>query len=130
MRLDGWDVRLAEEIEAARDKPFVYGEHDCLTWAFKVRAALTGTDESVIWAWRYKTELGAARLLKREGLDHLIDVGMALLGKPLPSVLFAQRGDIVFREAYGVCIGAQALYVGPEGLRALPLETADFAWRV
>jgi hypothetical protein len=129
MRKPGWDVILAEQIDAARTKPFAYGSHDCLTWAFDVRAALTGIDDTGPWKGRYTSELGAARVMKRHGVT-LSDIGDRLLGEPLPSPLFAQRGDIAFREAYGVVAGDQVLYPGAAGLVARPLWDVEKVWRV
>jgi hypothetical protein len=57
----------------------------------------------------------------------------SILGEPLPAVLLAQRGDIVFggaERALGVCIGSDALFLQPRGLVPLPLRACLRAWRV
>ena len=129
MRLDNWDLILSDEIEAARTRPFEYGRHDCVTWAMSVRAKILGIAQPD-WIGRYKTEKGAARVLKRAGYDSLEEAGRGVLGVPLSSPLMAQRGDIVLGEAFGVCIGSDAVFPGETGLRAVSIMDTRMAWRV
>jgi hypothetical protein len=129
LRAEDWPVRLAQAIEDARCRPFAWGTHDCATWAFGVAARLRG-DQAPKWAGTYKTDAGAVRRLKREGLA-LEDMGSAILGASLPSPLMAWRGDVVFADgAYGVCIGTHIAQVTKEGLTMKPLAAAEKAWRV
>ena len=129
LRLDRWPVILAEAIEEARVRPFSWGTHDCATWAFTVAFALRG-EAPPEWAGTYKTEIGAARKLKRHGLA-LDDLGTAILGQPLASPLMAQRGDVVFVEgAYGVCVGREIAVTGRDGLKLRSMSSALKAWRV
>lgn len=127
-----WEVRLSEQIEAARERPFSWGEHDCATWAADVWAALTGEQSPAIaWRGRYKTALGAERFRRKAGYPSMEAAGMALLGEPLPTPLLAQRGDVVFaQDAFGVCVGARAAFVGAKGLEFLRLRDCVLAWRV
>ena len=134
MRVANWISRLAARLEAARDTPFVWGQHDCATWAFDLRRDLTGgEDVAARWRGRYRTQMGAARVLRRLGWPSLEAAGRDLLGDPLPSPLLAQRGDMVLGgedPAFGICIGAQAAFVAQEGLVRLPLDRCHLAWRV
>jgi hypothetical protein len=133
MRLNGWDLRLAEMVEAARALAFAWGSHDCATWAFDVRKALTGEDAAAAWRGKYTTEIGAARMLHRLKCATVEDLAGSILGEPLPAVLLAQRGDIVLggaEQALGVCIGSDALFLQPRGLVPLPLRACLRAWRV
>ena len=41
-RIDHWERHLIAAIEAARDRPFRWGRHDCATFAFDLRRDLTG----------------------------------------------------------------------------------------
>ncbi len=128
-RLQDWEVRLAEAVEAAKGVPFAWGQHDCATWAFDVRAALTGTPRP---AWSYTTEAGGRRWMKRQGWAGFTEAATAILGEPV-APLMAQRGDIVLLiepEAFGVCLGAQVAAVGPVGLTMVPLRSCRLAWRV
>ncbi|WP_127109939.1 DUF6950 family protein [Pararhodobacter zhoushanensis] len=130
-RIAGWETILAEQIEAARLRPFQWGVHDCATWAADVRAALTGTESAAqAWRGRYKTEIGAARALRRLGWPDLATGAEAALGAPIP-VLMAQRGDVVMDgQTFGVCVGASAAFVGETGLIYARLGQCSAAWRV
>lgn len=133
MRIPHWEQLLAAAITEARTRPFAWGQHDCATWAFDLRRDLTGgQDHATLWRGRYRTPGGCQRVLRRLGWKTLEDGGRALLGEPLPDPRLAQRGDIVLGgepEAFGVCIGARAAFVAPEGLVTLPLSSCRLAWR-
>ncbi|MGB5068000.1 MAG: hypothetical protein WBO29_11580, partial [Albidovulum sp.] len=67
------------------------------------------------------------------GWPSLEAMGRALLGKPLPSIHLAQRGDIVLAKSglgFGVCLGAQAAGMAPAGLALVPIAACALAWRV
>ena len=134
MRRADWQVRLAVATEAAREIPFSWGSHDCATWAFDLRRDLTGSEDiAALWRGRYRTALGAHRVMKRLGWVSLEAAGRDLLGTPLPSVLHAKRGDLVLggtNPAFGVCVGARVAFVAPDGLTFLPLVSCSLAWRV
>ena len=133
MRLDGWEVRLADAVEAARETPFAWGQHDCATWAFDVRRVLTGEDTAALWRGQFSTGAGWLRWMRRRGWADIEAGARALLGDPLPSVLLARRGDLVTggaRPAMGVCLGADAAFVGRAGLTFLPLAGCTLAWSV
>jgi hypothetical protein len=133
-RRPGWELRLAEAIEAARCLPFSWGRHDCATFAFDLRRDLTGSyDVAALWRGRYTTARGAVRVMRRLGWQSLEAAGRDLLGEPLPSVPLAQRGDLVLAGTglgFGVCLGARAAGIAPEGLVLVPLSSCAFAWRI
>ncbi len=133
-RRPGWERHLAEAIEAARDRPFCWGRHDCAIWAFDLRRDLAGGfDVSALWRGRYTTARGAVRVMRRLGWSSLEMAGRDLLGEPLPSVQLAQRGDLVLANTglgFGVCLGARAAGIAPEGLVLVPLSSCALAWRV
>ena len=118
-RVPHWEQVLADAIARARTQPFVWGQHDCATWAFDLYRDLTnGPDHAALWRGRYRTAI-------EEG-------GRALLDDPLDDVRLAQRGDLILGgepEAFGIVIGAKAAFVAPEGLVRLPLATCRLAWR-
>lgn len=134
MRVCGWVSLLAARLEAVRDIPFAWGSHDCATWAFDLRRDLTGgEDVAAQWRGRYSTALGAQRVMRKLGWSDLEAMGRDLLGTPLATPLLAQRGDLVLGgedPAFGVCAGARAAFVTPDGLGFLPLAACSLAWRV
>lgn len=133
MKVEGWEKLLSAAIEDARGKPFVWGQHDCAIWALDVRRLLTGGPDVVTWRGRYKTLIGSQRAMRKMGWRSLENGARALIGAPLQGVLFAQRGDLVLSggdPALGVCLGAQAAFVGLDGLQFVSLSDCRLAWRV
>lgn len=133
-RVDHWERLLAAAIDTARAKPFVWGVHDCPTFAFEVRMILTGSEDvAALWRGRYTSALGGARVMRRLGWASLEEMGHALLGEPRPAVLLAGRGDVVLADTglgFGICTGATAVGMAPEGLVNVPLTACQRAWRV
>lgn len=132
-RIPHWEQLFAAAIAEAHTRHFAWGSHDCATWAFDLRRDLTaGPDHAALWRGRYTTPLGAVRVMRRLGWSSLEEGARALLGAPRDTVLLAQRGDLVLGgdpEAFGVCLGAHASFVGPDGLTYLPLSACRLAWR-
>ena len=134
MKLDHWERLLAAAITTAGAKPFVWGLHDCPTFAFETRMMLTGgEDVAALWRGRYTSALGGERVMRRLGWSSLEEMGHALLGEPRPAVLLATRGDIVLADTglgLGICTGAKAVGMAPEGLVSVPLTSCRVAWPV
>ena len=133
-RVEHWERLLAAAIETARTKPFAWGTHDCPTFAFETRTALTGgEDVAALWRGRYSTALGGQRVMRRLGWTSLEEMGRTLLGDPRSAVLLAQRGDIVLADTdtgFGICVGASAVGMAPEGLVTVPLTSCRLVWAV
>jgi hypothetical protein len=135
-RREDWPHRLNAAIEAARDKPFEWGEHDCLLFAASVVEQMTGVDPLAQWRGTYSTAHGALLALRRSGFKDIVEVFHSSLGPGLDSVLMAQRGDIVLyrdaegRPGTGICIGEAIAAVTPVGLGVIPLADGLTAWRV
>ena len=133
-RVEHWERLLAAAIDTARARPFVWGIHDCPTFAFETAMILTGgQDTAALWRGRYATALGGARVMRRLGWASLEDMGRALLGEPRPTVLLAQRGDIVLADSglgFGICTGASAVGMAPEGFANVPLTSCRLAWPI
>jgi len=132
-RVEGWDVLFCEAVEKARKKKFCWGTHDCATWSFDIRAILTGEDATVSWKGQYTTEIGAAKMLRKLKCENVEDLAVSILGEPLRSVLFVQRGDIMLggiENALGVCIGSHGLFLLPSGWTSIEIKSCLKAWRV
>jgi len=122
MRVEGWEAILANEIEKARGVAFSWSTHSCAFWTADVVKAITGTDHAKPYRNKIKSELSAARLLKKTPLENLVP----LKTKP---VSFAQRGDVVmFDGALGVCIGQQSAFIGKDGLKFVQTLQCVAAW--
>jgi len=117
MMREDWVEVMGEQIEAARDKPFKWGEHDCCLFAANVVLAMTGEDYAKPYRGKYKTAKGAFRLLKKRSLADT-------LTKHLDPVEHCNRGDValisgnivgqVF-DILGICVGMRVALVKEDG---------------
>jgi hypothetical protein len=129
-RREDWPAVLAAEIDRARLLTFQWGQHDCATWAFDVRRAMTGIDAAAAWRGRYSTASGSVRVMRRLGWPDLPAMGCALLGEPILPLL-AQRGDVAMcGGAFGVVTGSHGFFLAESGLTERPMMDATMAWRV
>jgi hypothetical protein len=132
-RLPGWPARLIACVEAARDRPFAWGSHDCCTFAADCIQAVTGEDvRARAGIGPYDNARVARKALGRGGLKGL---ATRLLGEPLAFPAHAGRGDVALirlgRRAWlGVVIDARVACVGPEGLVFVPRSGIAEAWPV
>ncbi len=133
MRLDNWQSNLSSLIEAKRNEPFDFPNHNCLMWAFSGIKAVTGKDLSLPYRGKYKDEKAAALLLRRvDNVETSKQLLVKKLGKVRP-IAFARHGDIVLVDAKraglelpadirlfgpvpGICYGSISYFVGETGL--------------
>lgn len=133
IRKENWPELLLDAVEAARSKPFAWGQHDCCTFAADCVQAMTGVDLMAEFRGRYTSAKGAVKVVAKAGHAALADAWCAALAEIAP--LAAQRGDVVMFEtdeglAVGVVTGTQAVAAGPDGVTFVPLELWLRAWRV
>jgi hypothetical protein len=134
MRRPDWPETLSQVIEQARQRPFRWGEHDCVSFAADCVQALTGRDPLGSLRGAYSGARGAQRLLAAEhgDLDHAL---CRRFGDSITATL-AHRGDLVLwhqpvvGQTLGVCLGALFAVPGERGLRYLQLAAATLAWRI
>lgn len=137
-RMQDWAVRLDVYLRASRTRAFAWGEFDCALFAAGGVEAMTERDFARHFRGKYKTSKGSVVALKKYGAGNLRETAENFLGLPLPSVLRAQRGDVIGMNAEaGFALGLVDLtgqsfaVVAPEnGLSFLPLRLAALAWRV
>src|SRR5690625_7554828 len=96
-RLPGWERRLHDFIEAARERPFCWETWHCCHLADAAVGAMTGRRiiEEVGAPYVYRSEAHAMAWLRK--VSEAGDVPgwlTRVLGDPLPSPLLAQRGDL------------------------------------
>lgn len=132
-RRQDWPERLFALIEARRDTPFAWGEHDCCSFAADAILEMAGTDPIADLRSDWDDEVSALRLLKEHG--GIETLATERLGPPIDPA-FAQRGDVVLhmltgREALGVCVGDRFVAVADaRGVEFAPMSHAVRAWRV
>ena len=128
-RRGDWEAALAAYLERVRDKPYAYGQHDCLLFVAGSIKALTGKDLARGHRGKYKSATGAKRYLKKLGFSSPEKMLDSLL--PAKPVGFAQRGDIVLADNNpGVCVGGEAVFAGEDGLILKPRAEWSKAWGV
>ncbi|RVD13791.1 MAG: hypothetical protein EOS73_15980 [Mesorhizobium sp.] len=102
-RLPDWDRRLARLVNQHKSIPGVWGVSDCLLTVADAVEAITGTDPAADIRGKYKTEAGAARILRKRGFGD-VEMALASLFRPVGR-LMAQRGDIGVVENGVLCAG-------------------------
>ena len=133
MRLADWDARLSAFLEARRARIFAWGSNDCALFVADGVLAMTGQDLAADFRGRYSTSRGSVRALRKWGAGTLeATVAASFADRPIG---FARRGDIVMHDgALGICIGADAVFVGregeQEGIVRFPRAVWQRAWAV
>jgi hypothetical protein len=134
MRIELWESRLADLLEAARHKPYVIGEHDCFHLACQAIEVMTGVDRWPEFAG-YKTSKQALKKMAQFG-STFIAAGDWFFGSPSISVKFARRGDIccivddVGERHLGICVGEWTAGLQKDGLKYVPTLKCECAWKV
>ena len=148
-RFETWEQDLAEFLEAAANRPFAWGSHDCCLFVSEAIRIMTGTDIAEIKHWRgnYHDETGAYFTLFKSMRTRKFRTALERLAEefgliPWSHAALAQRGDValVLDEA-PECPGHEALGIvdldgrwvaclGQEGLVRLPVDRILVAWKV
>ena len=135
VRLHDWPERLAAVAAAAQHQPYQLGQHDCLRFTCQCVDAVAGVD---LWP-RFAGYTGKLQALRTiAAIAPSLGAAVSLvLGVQGAAPLLARRGDVLLYtdvggEHLGVCVGAVAVVLGPQGLAHVPLNDAGFlqAWRV
>lgn len=130
-----WPDKLYACVEAARKKSFIWGKHDCVTFASDCVKAVTKKDFARPFKGKYHTAKGAHGTLRRVyKVDTLTDGVNKVLGDPIRPEE-ARRGDLMMintdlGDTFGILLGKNIAFVSPEGLAFLPWTKALKAWRI
>lgn len=131
-KLPDWQPRFWAALRVAQDKPFVWGEHDCILFGAGILDAMTGGDfvARVKAKYVYASASEAARLTPN-GLQPLIE---EFLGPALhPSCL--TMGDLVlcaWGKRESLCVHDGMQIIGPEdiGLGRVAYSAAIAGWKL
>ena len=124
-------------LEQVRDKAFVWGKHDCLTFSNNAFHAMYGRGWADDWLGRYMVHNRPMRkkeLIKEFGRRDFygaIDERLACVGHVPPLgalVATKEKQRWIIGAALGVCTGNKAVFLSKSGLLALPLQSIDRAW--
>lgn len=131
MRRPDWQRQLITTLEAARVRPFVWGELDCCLFVADCCVATCGVDPAAVYRGRYTTAIGSQRVLTKEhgSIAAVLDVHFQRIDPAL-----AQRGDpVVFDGPLGQTAGlmwaGQVWAMTEQGARPVPDAVPLFAWR-
>lgn len=143
-RLPDWEFRLRDKLEAWSTRSFEWGRADCVHFAFDCIEGITGTNHIADIA-PYNCERDALDVLA--AIDHrgLLQAAESFLG-PAEDIgsdtAPFQRGDLVLTmrkvidsprrrgPGLGICVGDTALFIGANGLDAMPVGDCLCGWRV
>jgi hypothetical protein len=142
-RVQGWESRLIAVIEAAREREYALGVHDCFSFTCAVVHALTGVDRWPLFGGYTSKRESLARIAQYGStFEKAYDYFFGATAR-LPSPLFAQRGDILAIQTtdgvkhLGVCGGPYVLLLSDHGMASTPLDHARVqagfytaAWKV
>ena len=127
MRRIDWEQRLHDYLSGCEDAEFAWGTLDCALFAAGAVEAMTGDDPAAAYRGHYTTAIGSARALTRFGEGTLEATIDALFAERAAS--FAIRGDLVMVAGMvGICIGADAVFIGEENGRAGLVRYPRRAW--
>jgi hypothetical protein len=140
MKLQNWELRLAQYFDDIRHEPFEWGLHDCLKFADGAIEAQTGELIFTDWYGRYKTEWGCLlnyrRQLRRTGFCDIIEAVDSRLSRFSGKI--PPRGSIIGRKAepmitgliLGVVISDKAVFLSEDGLQFVSIVPGDIFWSV
>lgn len=129
-------IELSNYLRSVADKPFKWGEHDCVLHACNGLLALTEVDIASSWRGTYNTKKQSEEIIVRDFNGNSDNCFTNFLGEPHENPRRARRGDIVrvtFGKSltYGVVddTGRFIVFVSvKEGLIRYPIERAEKIW--
>lgn len=137
MRRPDWPERLAAVVDAARNRTFRWGQHDCALFALDCIDAQTGGQVAARFRGAYDGPLSAADVFGADGLlpfaaeiartEGLVAIGPLLAGRGAACCFAWERGPTL-----GVIDGRLILSPDEPGLRRIPRLSVDIlaCWTV
>jgi len=134
VRSAGWQDRFWAVIAEAREQPFAWGTHDCVTFAAKCVAAVTGEDTLGKVTGRFGTWSDARAAVRAYGSD----LGAAVdefLGPRVPWTQISIADIAIALDDHGkqllvVHDGVQLICPDHVGLRSIPFRCALGGWKI
>lgn len=135
----GTSESLTAYLKEVSDKPFRWGQHDCLIFTNTAWQRMHGAGWADDWLGRYMKDdrpRSRAQLRAEYGWRNLRDAVDARLRRiehfpptgSLVTTAHTPHGSFYLGVAFGIAVGARAAFVGIEGLVYLPLEYVQNAW--
>lgn len=132
MRVKKWEKSFRDWLAANSKTPFRWGRFDCVLMAGLCSDAITGNQYAKDFIGRYKTRIGAMRIVKTEfgSFDNIFSSRYREINPNM-----AWRGDVVLAEiegeqTYGVLESNAAYFAGRDGLIFIQKPKILKAWRI
>ncbi len=130
---------LTAYLKEVSNRPFAWGQHDCLIFTNTAWQHMHGRGWADDWLGRYMNGArprSRAQLRKEYGWQNLRDAVDARLRRithfpPTGALVTTNdipQGSFYLGVAFGIAVGARAAFVGMDGLVYLPLEHVQNAW--
>ena len=124
-------------LKAVKRKPFVWGQHDCLTFTNDAFRAMYGKGWADDWLNRYmvngrpmrRNEL--MREFRHSDFDIAVDKRLQRVDcvPPLGALVTTKKArKWVTGNAMGICAGTKCAFLDKVGVIYLPLDDIDGAW--
>lgn len=137
-RRDDWRAALHAAIAERLDRPFAWGRNDGAMFTADLVLAMTGVDLAAAFRGRYRSERGAARVMRAAGYTDLVALVAARLPEIQPSR--ARSGDVAIigierpgrkpALCLGLFDGGHIRAMAASGAGVLPFTAAVRAFRV
>lgn len=131
MKKQGWESRLFEQIDLARDKPFNLGTHDCSLFVLDCIDAMCDLSLASEWRGTYHDRRTAFDALRdRSGS---FDQYFTSHGLENISPKMAGRGDVAYiskRGTIGIVMGTHVVTTNKVGISYIKRSRIIQAWRL
>lgn len=129
--------RLIAYVKSQRGKPFVLGEHDCLTFTNGAWVTMSGKGYADAFIGQYADlgPKGFARLMRDNfGTTDMIaalDAGLTRVkGFPPKGALVVRKAERSYFTgwAFGIAMGTTAVFIGERDVVYVPISQIEGAW--
>ena len=130
----GQRERLNNFISQIKDKPFSWGEHDCLTFTNSAFREMYGEGWADDWFGRYNEKSGVKALQEEFGYKTCIEAVDDKLTRidyvpPLGSLITTKEAKRwITGFAMGISNGKRGVFLSEGGLIHLPFDVVNYSW--
>jgi hypothetical protein len=133
-RLEGWEHRLDDLIQSARQRPYELGVHDCFSFTCEAIRLLTGRDN---WPQfkGYTTKREAVAAIAQRGAS-MEEAGDWFFQSERLRPAMARRGDVLLlrtedgEKHLGICMGVTTAFLHEKGVLLIPTLSCICCWRI
>lgn len=131
MKIENWEIKLIDYIEATKLKKFKWGVNDCCSFVAGAVKAMTGVDFYKDYKGKYNDEETAMKALY-DVSGYKTIAGMLNNKFEAKQINLAQRGDIVMNDqrAIGICLGSTSAFLTKDGLIFIATHQCIKCWGV